>query len=287
MNHFKNFSLPLIFSRSAVVLSAIALCLLATENCAAQGQFSQNFQPPVTENGFPVHTDFDPQVRTADLIVQNQLAQGVQQAIHDDSPAAVIGSSTDMIASLTSSVKDQWQQGNWNQGVGSYFKNIDIGRMLGSLAIVLGGYFALVWISRQLGGRSGQVPNDVLEVLGQVPFGPKKHLQIVRLGSKLLLLINGPEGTHPIGEITDPNEVEYLASLCTGKKNTHGAKAFSIAKAAVSNQSSPTVNISSNPVPQPSVGSVPQTPVANNPNHLAAILQSLNGQSGSGAVFEA
>lgn len=287
MNHFNFFSQLSIFSRPSVLISAVAVCLLAVQNCAAQGQFSQSFQPPVTDNGFPAHTDFDPQVRTADLIVQSQLDQSVQQATHDESPSAVIGSSTDMIASLTSSVKDQWQNGKWNDRVGSYFKNIDVGRMLGSLAIVLGGYFALVWISRQLGGRSGQVPSDVLEVLGQVPFGGKKHLQIVRLGSKLLLLINGPEGTHPIGEITDPNEVEYLASLCTGKKNTHGAKALSIAKAAMSSNSSPTVNISSNTVPQSPVAAPAQPAAVNNPNHLAAILQSLNGQSGNAAVFEA
>ena len=83
-------------------------------------------------------------------------------------------------------------------------QNFDVARMIGSLALVLGGYFGLVWVSRHFGGGKGKVPKEVLEVLGQTPFGPKKHLQIVRLGSKLLLLINGPEGIHPIGEITDP-----------------------------------------------------------------------------------
>lgn len=286
MNQIKNFSWLRFCSRSITACAALVSCLIVVQNCNAQEQFSQGFQVPTAENSFPAHTEYDPQVRTADLIVQNQQDQAIGQAVHQESPAAIIGSSSDMISSLTSSVKNQWQNGQWHERAGSYFKNLDVGRMLGSLAIVLGGYFGFVWFSRQFGGGNGLVPSDVLEVLGQVPFGPKKYLQIVRLGSKLLLLINGPEGTHPIGEITDPNEVEYLASLCTGKKNASGARALSIAKAAMSNKSAPTVNISSNPIPQPPAVAAPHGQAVNNPNHLAAILQSLNGQSGSAAVFE-
>jgi hypothetical protein len=262
------------------------MMLVAMAHCNAQ--FAQDFHAQVPNNGFPAHTEFDPNVQPADLIVENTSQQQFQQAAHQDTPNAIVGSTSEMLSNWSSSVKEQWTDGNWNEKVGSYFKNIDVGRMLGSLAIVLGGYFGLVWFSRQFGGRSGQVPSDVLEVLGQVPFGPKKHLQIVRLGSKLLLLINGPEGTHPIGEITDPNEVEYLASLfCPGKKKTSGARALSIAKAAMSRNTSPTVNISSNTVPQPGSTMAPNVASTTNPNHLAAILESLNGQSGNAAVFEA
>jgi polysaccharide pyruvyl transferase WcaK-like protein len=54
----------------------------------------------------------------------------------------------------------------------------------------------------------------------------KQNLQLVRLGSKLLLLIHGPEGTHSIGEISNPNEVEYLTQLCSQRRGRKGPTAF-------------------------------------------------------------
>jgi len=97
-------------------------------------------------------------------------------------------------------------------------KNNPVRKVVGALALVIGGYLSMVWFSRKLNvGGDGRLPADVIEVLGVSPFGPRKNLQLVRLGSKLLLLMNGPEGTQPVGEITDPAEVEHLASLCNGR----------------------------------------------------------------------
>ncbi|MDG1873015.1 MAG: flagellar biosynthetic protein FliO [Mariniblastus sp.] len=111
------------------------------------------------------------------------------------------------------------QDGNWLKEAQTTVGSSEISKMLGSLALVLGLYFAFVWIMRKLNpnGSTG-LPLEVIEVLGQVPFGNRKNLQLVRLGSKLLLLMNSAEGTQPIGEITDPAEVDYLASLCPGHR---------------------------------------------------------------------
>ncbi len=108
------------------------------------------------------------------------------------------------------------------QGMGSRiqetFASVNLQKIFGSLAIVLGAYFGLVWVTRRLnGGRVGGLPREVVEVLGNAPFGPKKNLQLVRLGSKLLLLLHSPDGTTTIGEINDRSEVEYLSGVCTGK----------------------------------------------------------------------
>lgn len=101
------------------------------------------------------------------------------------------------------------------EGFKNQFNDLDLPRMFGSLAIVLGGYFGLVWLTRRFGGRgSGRLPSEVVEVLGQTPFKPGHNLQLIRLGNKLLLLINGPEGTHTIGEISDPQEVARLCTAC-------------------------------------------------------------------------
>ena len=113
----------------------------------------------------------------------------------------------------------------------SFFGGADLGKMLGSLALVLGGYFGLVWVFRTFNGASRALPTEVLEVMGHAPYGPKQSLQLVRLGSKLLLLINGPDGTQPVGEITDPVEVEYLSGLCPGTKRSSVVSASSIRSA--------------------------------------------------------
>jgi flagellar biogenesis protein FliO len=85
---------------------------------------------------------------------------------------------------------------------------LNITKMLSSLAIVLGGYFAFVWVVRKFNpGANSQLPPDVVQVLGKTPFGTRQTLQVVRLGSKLVLLLNGADGTFPMGEVTDPDEV--------------------------------------------------------------------------------
>ena len=296
----------------AAFAAGLLLCLLTLQQACAQGQFQQQYETPVfqapsSNNSFPEHPRLDLNIRPAELLVRGQVTDELQQVSHEESPEAVLSSAGQMLASISSTFKNQWQSGQWQDKFKSYFQNFDVGRMLGSLALVLGGYFSLVWVSRQFGGN-GKVPSEVLEILGQVPFGPKKQLQIVRLGSKLLLLINSPEGTHPIGEITDPEEVEHLASLCQGRKATNAASVLRIAKAATSQSPAPITPPAhippapiTSPVPaQPSVAAafanvaplaaaaaVNPASLATNPNHLAAILQALNGQSGNAAVFEA
>jgi flagellar biogenesis protein FliO len=121
------------------------------------------------------------------------------------------------LASFSTAFSDA---GSWIEKIKTFAASSDIGRMLGSLALVLGLYFGFIWIMRKLGPSGNQnVPREVLELIGQIPFGPKRNLQLIRLGSKLLLIINSAEGSQAIGEITDPNEVEYLVALCSGRRH--------------------------------------------------------------------
>ncbi len=133
-------------------------------------------------------------------------------------------------------------EGTWYSRLEQQLGDVDFTRLAGSLAIVLGGYFGFVWLTRRLGGgASRNLPQEVVEVLGQSPFGPKKTLQLVRLGSKLLLLIHSSEGTQLAGEINDPHEVEYLVSLCCGKKTNRSA--ISIRKASTGSTPQPTTDL--------------------------------------------
>ena len=108
---------------------------------------------------------------------------------------------------LTKSFREGTGAG-WMADIKNAFGGADIGKLVSSLAIVLGGYFGFVWLMRQLNPQSSLgLPQEVVEVLGQTSFGAGKKLQLVRLGSKLLLLMNTSDGTQTIGEITEPSEV--------------------------------------------------------------------------------
>lgn len=97
--------------------------------------------------------------------------------------------------------------------------SMDWQRMAASLAIVIGGYLALVWVIRLAHPEQSRrrLPPEVVHIIGQTPFGNQRQLQLVRLGRKLVLLLVGPHGTQPIGEVTDPEEVEHLVGLCDPK----------------------------------------------------------------------
>jgi len=180
-------------------------------------------------------------------------------------------SDTDLGSDKEFSIKDTWggaEASSFVRGVKEQFDNLDLPRVVGSLAIVLGGYFSLVWLTRRFGGRgSGKLPHEVVEVLGQTPFRPGYNLQLIRLGNKLLLLMNGPEGFHTIGEISDPNEVARLCAAC-GVSSRIPRVASSGATTAVAS---------------PPPNSVPNTDL----KQILRQLQRVADNSSNGAVFEA
>lgn len=175
----------------------------------------------------------DKPVKFDDLVRQTNLEQsgnpnGVNGLIGStvDSAGQLLGSWKDKIGQKTNQLLGDGQSAAAEVGGSDWLSTIkqkanspNVRRMLGSLALVVGGYLALVVVLRKFSGGGQQgIPSEVVSVLGNLPYGHKQQLRLVRLGSKLVLLLNGPEGTHPIGEITDPGEVEYLAALCQGKR---------------------------------------------------------------------
>lgn len=232
--------------------------------------------------GFPVApVHFDPSVQPASASVSVEPAS--------DPVSEMSGAWTN----FTTMLQRQWQESGWAEKAKGITGDFDLGRMLGSLAIVLGGYFGLVALMRFVNPSRGGVPTEVLELLGTVPLAPRKQMQIVRLGSKLLLLVDSDEGTHPIGEISDPEEVEYLASLCPGRSKS-GQSLTSRLRSAASQRTAPAQEPMPTSSRSPSPSAPPATPEVNQvaESHLAALLQSLSGtQTGANrngpAVFEA
>lgn len=176
------------------------------------------------------------------------------------------------------------QEGGWLQKIQSFIGTSDVKKMVGSLALVLGLYFAFVWVMRKLnlGGNAG-LPSDVVEVLGQVPFGARRSLQLVRLGSKVLLLLNCPDGTKPLGEISDPNEVEHLVALCQGKRKSLSRQPATAVQQAAAHITggNPVPSVTAPNIAQPSIGNVGTSSL----NDVIKILQ--QAATPSRAVFEA
>ena len=88
---------------------------------------------------------------------------------------------------------------------------------LASLAAVIGLFLMVIWgLRRSLPKVARRLPNEVVEVLGYATLGQRQQAQLIRLGNKLLLVGVNPSGAETLGEVTDPAEVDRLASLCRG-----------------------------------------------------------------------
>jgi flagellar biogenesis protein FliO len=86
---------------------------------------------------------------------------------------------------------------------------------LGSLGIVLAGFFLFVWVSRRTSPKGlAPLPAEVVESLGRAPLAGRQQMQLIRVGKKLILLTVTPGEARTLTEITDPAEVDRLAGLC-------------------------------------------------------------------------
>jgi flagellar biogenesis protein FliO len=89
-----------------------------------------------------------------------------------------------------------------------------------SLALVLGLFAALVWVSRkaQKGrGISRPIPDEVLRVLGQKQLGSLGTISIVRCGRTVMIVSQSASGLHSLATITDEAEVRHLEAVCLGE----------------------------------------------------------------------
>ena len=83
-----------------------------------------------------------------------------------------------------------------------------------SLAIVLGLLVLFIWIARRsMPKAAGLLPSEIVEVLGRAPLAGRQQMQLVRVGSKLILLALTPSGAETLTEISDPDEVNRLMAI--------------------------------------------------------------------------
>lgn len=88
-----------------------------------------------------------------------------------------------------------------------------------SLAVVLGLFAALIWGTRKFGARGGgnkNIPKEVFQTLGSTSIDPRTQVSLLRCGQRILIIARTNNGVHPLGEITDKDEVSHLIATCTG-----------------------------------------------------------------------
>lgn len=105
-------------------------------------------------------------------------------------------------------------------------KEADSGVMTGpavtvtsSLALVLGLFAGLIWLTRKFGTRSlssGSIPTEVMQSLGSTALDARTRVTMLRCGNRIFVVSQSPTGVQPIGEITNPDEVRELTASCLG-----------------------------------------------------------------------
>lgn len=94
-----------------------------------------------------------------------------------------------------------------------------------ALGVVLGVMLLALWCLKRAAPRGARrLPNDLISVLGQVRLANKQTAQLLKIGSKLVLVNVTPDGVKPITEITDPIEVQRLLGIVE-EQNPNGASA--------------------------------------------------------------
>ena len=86
---------------------------------------------------------------------------------------------------------------------------------LGSLFFVLTLFGCVAyWLRRGNKGSNPLLSEDAWEILGRGNLGAKHDVQLVRLGSRILLLGHSPNTIQTLVEITDPEEVQAMLQRC-------------------------------------------------------------------------
>ena len=98
--------------------------------------------------------------------------------------------------------------------------------VMGSLCLVLGAFFLFVLFLKKVGPKhSGNLPGEALENIGRYPLNQKLQLNLIRLGSRLILVAVTPDGgVETITEIENPDEVAEILTQCR-KLDPNGSQA--------------------------------------------------------------
>ena len=87
--------------------------------------------------------------------------------------------------------------------------------IISTLLIVIAAFFILAIFLRKVSPQSSRVlPKEAFECLGRYYLTQKHQIQMLRMGSRIVLVSVMPDGVSTLAEITDPDEAVSLLGLC-------------------------------------------------------------------------
>ena len=91
---------------------------------------------------------------------------------------------------------------------------------------MLGLFFFVAWAMRKAAPQARSFCRMRSSRSSRASLGSRQQVQLVRCGTKLVLLSITPAGTEPLTEVTDPLEVDRLAGICRQAHPRSSTKAF-------------------------------------------------------------
>ena len=135
--------------------------------------------------------------------------QGIERATHIE-PARLSIADSDAPRPLPPAKRDSFpEKSDSPRAIGALVS------VAGSLTVVLGLFFLLTWLMRRgMPHSAARLPDGVVSVLGRAPLAGRQQMHVLRFGNKLLLVCASANGFDKLAEITEPEEVQRLVSLC-------------------------------------------------------------------------
>jgi flagellar biogenesis protein FliO len=90
------------------------------------------------------------------------------------------------------------------------------GRTMAALAVVVVLIFAARIMLKCFGRVSGPQRRQVLDVLARTTVSPRHQLLLVKVGSRVVLVGQGPSSLVTLSEVTDPDQVASLLEAACG-----------------------------------------------------------------------
>lgn len=107
-------------------------------------------------------------------------------------------------------------------------------------SVVLGLFFLSIWVvKRGMPCANSALPDEVVSIVGRKQLSPKRYLQLLRVGHKLVLLSVTPDGTEALTEVSDPREVDRLLGLCMQSSSYSSTAEFEDVLAGLSRETAP------------------------------------------------
>jgi len=104
---------------------------------------------------------------------------------------------------------------------------LELPRLLGAMALVVGLIFLLRWIGRRFFGATPIAGGTrAVQVLSRSLIAPRQSVMLMRIGRRLLVVADNGSQLASLSEITDPDEVAALIGQLQGEKLDIAGRTF-------------------------------------------------------------